>query len=108
MELEKFLAIMSPMKDLFSSLNTDCETNISRVYPTLLNLLGLVDEYANDESSSPYALATELKNELLTTFEYVMDASNQEFDAIFVTAIDLMNLLQLDLHHPSRSRDTDS
>ena len=85
-ELEKFLAIMSPMKDLFSSLNTDCETNISRVYPTLLNLLGLVDEYANDESSSPYALATELKNELLTTFGYVMDASNQEFDAIFVTA----------------------
>ena len=46
-ELEKFLAIMSPMKDLFSSLNTDCETNISRVYPTLLNLLGLVDVFAS-------------------------------------------------------------
>ena len=47
-ELEKFLLIMTPMKNLFSSLNSDQDSNITRVFPTVLNLLRAVQEFAED------------------------------------------------------------
>ena len=85
-ELEKFLLIMTPMKNLFSSLNSDQDSNITRVFPTVLYLLGAVQEFAEDENCSAYEFAVELKKELTDTFGYVMDPKNKDFNAIFATA----------------------
>ena len=84
-ELEKYLTIMGPMKKLFSSLNSDQDSNITRVFPTILNLLGSVKEFADDETCSAYELAKELKEELSTTFRYVIDPEYDGFNAIFAT-----------------------
>ena len=85
-ELEKYLLIMGPMKKLFSSLNSDHDSNITRVFPTVLNLLGAVQEFVEDETCSAHQLAVELKVELSRTFGYVMDPNNDDFNAIYVTA----------------------
>ena len=86
LELEKYLAIMMPMKQLFSSLNSDTESNITRVYPTVLNLLGVLEEYVQDEECSAYDMAQELKSELSSTFGYVIDPESEDFNPIYVAA----------------------
>ena len=83
-EMRKFVTIMSPMKKLFSSLNSDTESTIQKLYPTLLNLVALVDQYTEDSSSSACSFATELRAELFSTFDYVLDPSAEDFEAIFV------------------------
>ena len=85
-ELEKYLAIMMPMKQLFSSLNSDTESNITRVYPTVLNLLGVLEEYVQDEECSAYDMALELKMELSSTFGYVIDPESEDFNPIYVSS----------------------
>ena len=86
LELEKYLAIMMPMKQLFSSLNSDTESNITRVYPTVLNLLGVLEEYVQDEECSAYDMAQELKLELSSTFGYVIDPESEDFNPIYVAS----------------------
>ena len=83
-EMRKFVTIMSPMKKLFSSLNSDTESTIQKLYPTLLNLVALVDQCTEDSSSSACSFATELRAELFSTFDYVLDPSAEDFEAIFV------------------------
>ena len=76
-EMRKFVTIMSYLKKLFSSLNSDTESTIQKLYPTLLKLVALVDQYTMDSSSSSCSFATELYLYLTKAASYVGRACSE-------------------------------
>ena len=56
-EMEKFLAIMSPFEFLASKMNSEYESSIQRLYPTLHELLILLGEIEKNEEDIAYEYA---------------------------------------------------
>ena len=57
LEMEKFLSIMSPFEFLCSKMNSELESNIQRVYPTLKELLMLLGQIAETPLDTAHEFA---------------------------------------------------
>ena len=82
--LKSFIEIMSPFQELSDKLGGEKLSTINLVYPSLIELLSLLDEKI--ENSEAKTFCQDLKKEFEKYFEHVLDPEASKFDPIFSAA----------------------
>lgn len=82
--LDKFIHIMSPFETLFSALNAENQSNIQRVYPTVLELKELLEGIRDDPNDGHAKFAELLLTEVTKSFNFVLDPTSENFEPIYL------------------------
>ena len=82
--LKSFIDIMSPFQELSDKLGGEKQSTINLVYPSLVELLSVLDEKI--ERSEAKSFCQDLKKEFENYFKNILDPVDQKFDPIFSAA----------------------
>ena len=121
-EIENFLKLMKPMMTLFTTLNSELESTIHRVYPSvkvtnifnvlpahyhmklyiIQALLRSLAPFLENEKESGHLFAKQIEKQTKKYFAFVLDPAHEDFRPVFWCATLLSPIHRLVLSHEQR------